>query len=149
MTYTTRMKTTSFTTLCSKFPLHVTVYFFIEQIINSCFNTAPLHKPSNLRRHDLIFGCSLEMLTYFFINFVCGDSTSPLLEDRKPTVSAAQSLTTRTVFCSSSKFFNLNTAIRFALHNVTPVTLEPRENPHTNPTGSSSPCLGNFLATYF
>jgi hypothetical protein len=47
------------------------------------------------------------------------------------------------------KSFNFNTSIRFAPHNVTPVTIESREGPHSNSTGPSSHCLGYFLATYF
>jgi hypothetical protein len=83
------------------------------------------------------------------MNFDYVYSTPIRAEDSEPIASTAQSVATWIAFRSSSKIFNLNTAIRFAPHNVTPVTLESREGPHSNPTGSSSPCLGYFLATYF
>jgi hypothetical protein len=83
------------------------------------------------------------------MNFEYVDNTSTRAEGCKPSVSTAQSIATRVAFYSSFKILNLNTAIRFAPHNVTPVTLESLQKQYSNSTGSSFPFLGYSLATYF
>jgi hypothetical protein len=92
--------------------------------------------PSTLHFDIRLFSEHVNLI-FYQINLVCGDNTSPLLEDIKPSVSIAQSVATRAAFHSSSKLLNLNTTIRFAPHNVIPVTIESCEKLCSNSTGSS------------